>query len=309
MIVARDLARRFGDFIAVEGVTFEVGAGEVFGLLGPNGAGKTTTMRMLTGLVAPSSGTAEIAGISVTLRPDDVRQVVGILTETPGLYARLDAMENLRFFADLYGVKKPDPKIEMLLRRFGLWDRRREAVGSYSKGMRQKLAIARAVVHEPKVVILDEPTSALDPESAQVVRALITELKDEQRAIVLCTHNLDEAERLCRRIAVIKQRVLRVDTPASLRSALYGRSSTLELLEVTDALVAVARSVEGVREVKVDGLRMLVAMDDPSVRNPLLAKALIEAGGQLRAMSESHKTLEEVYLDLVREHEGQRATS
>ncbi len=143
MIVARDLARRFGDFIAVEGVTFEVGAGEVFGLLGPNGAGKTTTMRMLTGLVAPTSGTAEIAGISVTERPDDVRQAVGILTETPGLYVRLDALENLRFFADLYGVKKPEPKIEMLLRRFGLWERRREAVGSYSKGMRQKLAIAR----------------------------------------------------------------------------------------------------------------------------------------------------------------------
>jgi len=301
MIVARDLARRFGDFIAVEGVTFEVGAGEVFGLLGPNGAGKTTTMRMLTGLVAPSSGTAEVAGISVIDRPDDVRQVVGILTETPGLYVRLDAMENLRFFADLYGVKKPEPKIEMLLRRFGLWERRRESVGSYSKGMRQKLAIARAVVHEPKVVILDEPTSALDPESAQVVRQLITELKDEKRTIVLCTHNLDEAERLCRRIAVIKQRVLRVDTPASLRSELYGRSSTVDLVEVSDALVAVAERVPGVRAVKVEGTRLLVSMEDPQVGNPLLAKALIDAGGQLRAMSESQKTLEEVYLDLVRE--------
>jgi ABC-2 type transport system ATP-binding protein len=309
MIVARDLARRFGDFIAVEGVTFEVGAGEVFGLLGPNGAGKTTTMRMLTGLVAPSSGSAEIAGISVIDRPDDVRQVVGILTETPGLYVRLDAMENLRFFADLYGVKKPEPKIEMLLRRFGLWERRREAVGSYSKGMRQKLAIARAVVHDPKVVILDEPTSALDPESAQVVRSLITELKDEKRTIVLCTHNLDEAERLCKRIAVIKQRVLRVDTPAALRSALYGRSSTVDLVEVTDALVAVAQRVPGVRSVTVEGTRLLVAMDDPHEGNPALAKALIDAGAQLRSLREVQKTLEEVYLDLVREDARKAASA
>ncbi len=148
---------------------------------------------------------------------------------------------------------------------------------------------------------MDEPTSALDPESAQVVRALITELKDESRTIVLCTHNLDEAERLCRRIAVIKQRVQRVDTPAALRSALYGRSSTVELVEVTDALIDVARAVPGVRDVKVEGDRLLVAMDDPHSGNPLLAKALIDAGGQLRALSESQKTLEEVYLDLVRE--------
>jgi ABC-2 type transport system ATP-binding protein len=301
VIVCTDLARRFGTFVAVEDVTFEVGAGEVFGLLGPNGAGKTTTMRMLTGLVAPTHGSATVAGISVVDRPDEVRQEVGILTETPGLYVRLDAMENLRFFADLYGVKRPEPKIEALLKRFGLWDRRREAVGSYSKGMRQKLAIARAVVHDPKVVILDEPTSALDPESAQVVRSLITELKDDRRAIVLCTHNLDEAERLCHRIAVIKQRVLRVDSPAALRSALYGRSTRIELAVVGDAIVSAVKAVEGVIDVSVDGTRLFVSVADPRGVNPRLARALIEAGAEVIELVEEHKTLEDVYLELVRE--------
>ena len=339
MISARELGRRFGDFVAVEGVTFEIAAGEVFGLLGPNGAGKTTTMRMLTGLVAPSSGQAEVAGISVTERPDEVRQAVGILTETPGLYVRLDALENLRFFARLYGVKKPDAKIEELLKRFGLWDRRREAVGSYSKGMRQKLAIARAVVHDPKVVILDEPTSALDPESAQVVRALITELKNEKRTIVLCTHNLDEAERLCHRIAVIKRTVLRVDSPAALRSALYGRSTTVKLVSVSEGMLEAVRAVPGVRSVEVrsvevsrvevsrvevsgvegsgvegsgvevSGQTLFIANDDPTHANPLLARALVGAGAEILSLSEIEKRLEDVYLDLVREDAASPAAS
>jgi ABC-2 type transport system ATP-binding protein len=300
VISARDLGRRFGDFVAVEHVTFEVAPGEVFGLLGPNGAGKTTTMRMLTGLVAPSSGDGEVAGISVTRDPDGVRQVVGILTETPGLYVRLDALENLRFFARLHGVKNPEPKIEQLLRRFGLWERRREPVGSYSKGMRQKLAIARAVVHEPKVVILDEPTSALDPESALVVRALVAELRDERRTIVLCTHNLDEAERLCHRIAVIKRTVLRVDSPAALRSAIYGRATIVRVRTLTDGMIEAVRAVPGVASLEVsDGT--LIAACDPEAANPAIARALLGAGAELLSLAEQHKTLEDVYLELVRE--------
>ncbi len=300
MISARDLGRRFGDFVAVEHVTFEVAPGEVFGLLGPNGAGKTTTMRMLTGLVAPSSGDGEVAGISVTKDPDGVRQVVGILTETPGLYVRLDAIENLRFFARLHGVKRPAPKIEHLLRRFGLWERRSEPVGSFSKGMRQKLAIARAVVHEPKVVILDEPTSALDPESALVVRALVAELRDERRTIVLCTHNLDEAERLCHRIAVIKRTVLRVDSPAALRSALYGRTSRIRVRTLTDGMIEAVRAVPGVASVGTEGSALIVACD-PEATHPAIARALLAAGAELLSLTEEHKSLEDIYLELVRE--------
>jgi ABC-2 type transport system ATP-binding protein len=202
-------------------------------------------------------------------------------------------------------------------------------VGSYSKGMRQKLAIARAVVHDPKVVILDEPTSALDPESAQVVRALITELKNEKRTIVLCTHNLDEAERLCHRIAVIKRTVLRVDSPAALRSALYGRSTTVKLVSVSEGMLEAVRAVPGVRSVEVrsvevsrvegsgvegsgvevSGQTLFIANDDPTHANPLLARALVGAGAEILSLSEIEKSLEDVYLDLVREDAASPAAS
>ena len=200
-------------------MTLELAPGEVFGLLGPNGAGKTTTVRLLTSLIAPTEGRAWVDGFEVTADADAVRARIGILTETPGLYDRLTAIQNLDFFARLHGL---DPttraeRIERFLRLFELWDRRDDLAGTFSKGMKQKLAIARALIHEPSVVFLDEPTAALDPEAAFVVREAIASLRGAGRTIVLCTHNLDEAERLCDRIGFVRGALLRVDSPARLR--------------------------------------------------------------------------------------------
>jgi ABC-2 type transport system ATP-binding protein len=195
MIETRNLSKRFGASMAVDGLTLSVKRGEIFALLGPNGAGKTTTVRMLACLIAPSSGEATVAGCDVTCEQDAIRARIGILTESPGLYDKLSAAQNLAFFAQLYGlsVEVRERQVKRYLTMLGLWERRSEPVGGFSKGMKQKLAIARALLHEPEVVFLDEPTSALDPEAAKIVRDFIAELKSEGRTIFLCTHNLDEA--------------------------------------------------------------------------------------------------------------------
>ena len=189
---------------AVDGLDLQVNEGEVFGFLGPNGAGKTTTVRLLTTLIAPTGGKAWVNGLAVGADDEKIRGSVGILTESPGLYDRLSAQYNLQVFAELYGCKDPKGQVEKYLRLLDLWDRRDTEAGTFSKGMKQKLAIARALLHEPPIVFLDEPTSALDPESAKTVRDFIETLKGQGRTIFLCTHNLDEAERLCDRIGVFK---------------------------------------------------------------------------------------------------------
>ena len=219
MIRATGLGRSFGELWAVRGMDLEVLRGEVLGLLGPNGAGKTTTVRMLTALIAPSEGHASVDGLDVVGEPEGVRARVGILTETPGLYDKLTATANLEFFGRLYGLDAETraARIERYLRLFSLWDRRDDVAGTFSKGMKQKLAIARALLHEPAVVFLDEPTAALDPEAAYVVREAIESMRRQGRTIVLATHNLDEADRLCDRVAFVRGGLLRIDSPAGLR--------------------------------------------------------------------------------------------
>src|SRR5687768_3396231 len=228
---AAGLGRRFGDRWAVRGIELEVRRGEVLGLLGPNGAGKTTTVRLLTALIRPTEGSAAIDGFDVVTQPDEVRARVGILTETPGLYDRLSAQTNLDFFGRLYGLDAAQRAegIERYLRLFGLWERRDEVTGTFSKGMKQKLAIARALLHDPSVVFLDEPTAALDPEAAFIVRESIETMRRAGRTIVLATHNLDEADRLCDRIAFVRGGLLRVDSPAALRGALGHRGLHVRL--------------------------------------------------------------------------------
>jgi ABC-2 type transport system ATP-binding protein len=302
VIRAHKLGRRFGDYVAVEDVDVDIPRGEVFGVLGPNGAGKTTTLRLLTGLVAPTSGHAEVAGISVTDDPEGVRARVGILTETPGLYARLDAIENLRFYADVHGVRDAMSKIRAYLERFGLWARRHEPVGAFSKGMRQKLAIARAVLHDPDVVFLDEPTSALDPESSRVVRELVEELRGKGRTIVLCTHNLDEAERLCDRIGVLKRTLLHVDTPKALRRKLYGHLVEIDAArDVEPDTLAALGALPGVRDVCARPQGCVLSIGDPLEDIPAVVRLLVERGVPVVRVAEQARTLEDVYLDLVRE--------
>jgi ABC-2 type transport system ATP-binding protein len=299
MIVTERLSKSFGSLPAVQDLDLRVEAGEVFGFLGPNGAGKTTTVRMLSALIGPTSGKAWVAGCELGRQDGELRRKVGILTESPGLYDRLSAERNLGFFADLYEVPDIACQVERYLRLLGLWDRRHEPVGGFSKGMRQKLAIARAILHEPRVVFLDEPTSALDPEAAKLVREFIGELKHEGRAIFLCTHNLDEADRLCDRVAVFRTRLLALDTPAALRRQLFGRAVVFHLREVSPAHVECLRALPGVTSVEPIDRRLLVGLEDPERDNPHLIRALVESGADIQFVGELRRTLEDVYLRLV----------
>lgn len=299
MIKTEGLTKQFGENLAVDRLTIDVQPGEVFGFLGPNGAGKTTTLRMLSGLIAPSHGSAVVSGYHIGREDDQVRSNVGILTETPGLYDRLSAARNLEFFAQLYGVEDVAGQVERYLRMLGLWERRGDEAGTFSKGMRQKLAIARALLHEPKVLFLDEPTSGLDPEAARTVREFVAELKQTGRTTFLCTHNLDEADRLCDRIAVFKSRLLAIDTPSALRRKLFGRSVVFHLRQVLPGLEQQIRQQDYVSEVQRVDNRLVISLDDPEVRNPQLVRLLVEAGADIQFVGELRRSLEDVYLQLV----------
>ncbi len=301
MIEAEQLCRRFGDQVAVEDLSLRVEAGEVFGLLGPNGAGKSTSVRLLCGLIEPTSGAARVAGFDVVKEPQRVRSRIGILTETPGLYERLNALENLRFFAELYEIPEAavEARVQRALESVALWDRRSEPVGSFSKGMRQRVAIARALLSQPAVLFLDEPTSALDPVSARAIRELIAELRDDGRTIVLCTHNLDEAERLCDRVGVLSQRLIRVDTPERLRRELYGQVTRVELSELPPGLVEKTESLPFVDSARAEGNQLFVAIADYEAHNPDLVRALVEWGAHLLAIERQPQSLEQVYFDLL----------
>jgi ABC-2 type transport system ATP-binding protein len=312
MLRATGLGRRFGTLWAIRGVDLEVARGEVLGLLGPNGAGKTTTVRVLTALIEPTEGRAWVDGLDVTERPEEVRARVGILTETPGLYEKLSAVDNLDFFGRLYGLDAAtrSERIEHYLRLFSLWDRRDDVAGNFSKGMKQKLAIARALLHDPAVVFLDEPTAALDPEAAYIVREAIEAMRRSGRTIVLATHNLDEADRLCDRVAFVRGGLLRVDSPAGLRGALGGHGVEIGLAEpATDGLVAAARAVAGVTAVEVADGRLIVATEDPVAVTPPLVRALVDAGAAILTVRERATTLEQVYFDVmgVRPDHGEAA--
>ena len=296
------LTKRFGALTAVDGVDLEVREGEVFGYLGPNGAGKTTTLRLLCALIAPTSGTAEVAGYRLGHDDTKIRAAVGILTEQPGLYERQSAWENLVFYATLYGLDAATARAqaERFLRLMGLWERRTEPVVTFSRGMKQKMAIARAALHEPRILFLDEPTTGLDPDAAKTVREFIVALRGQGRTVFLCTHNLDEADRLCDRIAFFRQHVIRIDTPDHLRAELYGRATEFRLLPAPrpEDLVRV-KAVPGVREARFENGSIIVETPDPLATNPLLIRALVEGGAQIAFVSERKPHLEDVYLRIV----------
>jgi ABC-2 type transport system ATP-binding protein len=300
------LTKRFGALTAVDGVDLEVREGEVFGYLGPNGAGKTTTLRLLCALIAPTSGSAEVAGYRLGQDDQKIRAAVGILTELPGLYERQSAWDNLIFYATLYGLNGPTGRsqAERFLRLMGLWERRSEAVATFSRGMKQKMAIARAALHEPRIMFLDEPTTGLDPDAAKTVREFIIALRGEGRTVFLCTHNLDEADRLCDRIAFFRHKVIRIDTPDRLRAELYGRATEFRLMPSPRAEdLARVRAVDGVREAHLENGSIVVEAADPLRTNPLLVRALIEGGAQIAFVTERKAHLEDVYLRIV---EGQK---
>ena len=303
MIITENLARKFGDLTAVEQLSLEVNTGEVFGFLGPNGAGKTTTVRMLTCLIGPSSGRAVVNGFTVGEQDIEIRRSVGLLTETPGMYDTLSAVYNLKIYANLYEVQDVEAQVEKYLRLLGLWERRYDKVAMFSKGMRQKLAIARALLHEPRILFLDEPTAGLDPEAARLVRDFIADLREEGRTIFLCTHNLDEADRLCDRIAVFKKRLLVMDTPARLRSQLFGRKVVFHLASLDPGWVGQVAELPFVTEARSVDNKLLVTLDDPEGMNPQIVRLLVGSGAQVQFVGELRHSLEDVYLQLVRNAE------
>ncbi|OPY26543.1 MAG: Trehalose/maltose import ATP-binding protein MalK [Methanocella sp. PtaU1.Bin125] len=305
MIETKNLSRSFGKTSVVRDLSLSVKAGEVFGFLGPNGAGKTTTVRMLTCLIEPSGGTALVDGLDVS-KPKEAMQIrsrVGLLTETPGMYDTLSAYKNLRFYGRLYDVEEPrlGSQIEHYLKLLGLWQKKDEPVGSFSKGMRQKMAIARSLLHDPKVLFLDEPTSGLDPEAARLVRDFILELKKEGHTIFICTHNLDEADRLCDRIGIFSGRLLSVDAPSRLKGELYGRQIKIQLRKASAAAAEAVRALPFVRNVEQFDSTLTLNVNSPEQDNPELVRALVRAGADVQFITESSRSLEEVYFKVMGE--------
>ena len=302
---ARGLGKRFGGRAAFDDVSFDIGSGEVFGFLGPNGAGKTTTVRTLSTLIAPTSGSATIAGIP--LAPENgvaIRRRVAVMPESPGLYLRLSVAENLACFADLYEVPDPAARIQYALRAVNLMERAHDPCGTLSKGLRQRVALARALLSDPQVLFLDEPTSGLDPVAARDVHELISALGQGGVTIFLTTHRLEEAERLCDRVAILNTTLRTIGRPDELRERLFARALAVRTLAPLADPGSLFEGLPGVASWHEDGRAgYLVAVRDPDVAAPAVARALVAAGADVLAIGESRHSLEDVYLELIDEDE------
>jgi len=305
LIETENLTRKFGELTAVDNVTLKVNKGEVFGFLGPNGAGKTTTVRMLCCLISKTSGKARIGDFEVDREEDrlKIRKMVGYLSGDVGLYENLGAYKNLDFYGKLYEVPSAEREenIKRLLNLLGLWKRKDDVVAGFSKGMKQKLAIARALIHEPQVLFLDEPTANLDPLAAKTVRDFILELKKEKRTIFMNTHNLAEAERICDRIAVLKTKLIGVGSPEDLERNISSRKTVVHLDSIIDSVLIAVKKLKTVKNLSTNENKLILDMDNPKKDNPQLVKTIVAAGGNIQYVTEEKSTLEDVYLKLVEE--------
>jgi ABC-2 type transport system ATP-binding protein len=305
MIEANGLTKRFRSLTAVHDLTFTVGDGEIFGLLGPNGAGKTTSVRILAGLIGPTGGGALINGLRLGQDSQRIRAVSGILTEAPGLHDKLTARQNLGYYGRLYGLRGGALRraVDRYLGIVGMADQGDRLVAGFSKGMRQKIAIARALLHEPEAIYLDEPTSALDPSAAKSVRDFVATLRDAGRSIVVCTHNLDEAERLCDRVGIMRGTLLLVDTPAKLRRRGGAATVRIELVGArrAESFIDLLVDLPFVEAARANETALHVEVRDPRTDNPELVRILVGAGARIMSVHEDVATLEDVYLDLVGE--------
>ena len=297
------LSKRFGDRVAFEDVSFEVGRGEVLVFLGPNGAGKTTIVRTLGTLLAPTGGAATVAGILLTPENGaEIRRRIAIMPESPGLYLRLSVMENLECFADLYEVPGSRERIQRALGAVDLVDRADDACGSLSKGLRQRVALARALLSDPEILFLDEPTAGLDPVAARDVHELIESLRRGGVTIFLTTHRLEEAERLCDRVAILNTTLRTIGPPKELRGQLFSSALTVRILAALPEPEDVFAALPAVTGWRQDGsASYLVAVSDPAVAAPALTRALVAAGADVLSIGEVHHSLEEVYLELIDE--------
>jgi ABC-2 type transport system ATP-binding protein len=297
------LSKRFGDRVAFDDVSFDVGRGEVFGFLGPNGAGKTTTVRTLGTLIAPTSGSAMVAGWPLTPENGvEIRRRIAVMPESPGLYLRLSVLENLEYFADLYEVSTPRDRIDGALRAVDLVDRAQDACSTLSKGLRQRASLARALLSDPEVLFLDEPTVGLDPVAAREVHQLIVGLRARGVTIFLTTHRLEEAERLCDRVAILDTTLRTIGRPGELRDQLFARTLTVKTLVPLDEPDHVFGGLAAVKGWQQDGpATYAVAVSDAALAAPAVTRSLVAAGAEVLSISESRHSLEDVYLELIDE--------
>ena len=308
-VVAEGLTRKFNSFTAVQNLNLKIEEGEVFGLLGPNGAGKTTTLRMLAALISPTEGSATVAGFDIRRDPSKVRQNVGILTENPSLYERLSAFENMDFFAEAYGITNATERhqrIREALEFLSLWNRRNDKVANYSKGMKQKLAIARTTLHKPKILFLDEPTAGLDPEASKEIRDLITQLSErEKRTILLCTHHLEDAEKLCSRVLIMnRSKALVTGTPEELQEKTSSQPIIkIQLKEISPKIIDIAKQNSQANMVNANTQEgtLLINVDDPRVATPEIVYDLVKNGAKILSVNVLRPSLEDTYLKLIKE--------
>jgi ABC-2 type transport system ATP-binding protein len=305
MINTEKLAKKFASLTAVDNLTLHVAEGEVFGLLGPNGAGKTTTVRMLCTLISKSSGSARIGGNEIGNEENalKIRKIIGLVPDNVGLYESLTAYENLDYYGTLYRRTDSQRKEsnEYFLKLLGLWEKRDALAGTFSKGMKQKLAIARALVHDPEILFMDEPTANLDPESAKTVREFILSLKKQKKTIFLNTHNLDEAQRVCDRIGILNTRLMAVGTPEELERSIHGRKTVIQMKQVNEAILDSLRKLQ-IKNMVREGNQLTIDIEKPEDENPDIINAIVAAGGRIETVNVTSSSLEEAYLKLVKEN-------
>jgi ABC-2 type transport system ATP-binding protein len=308
MIICDKLTKSFESITAIKDFSLEIPDGCVFGLLGPNGAGKTTTMRMLSCLIEPTSGTAQIDSYNITQKSDaqKIRGMIGLLPEVPGLYETLGAYKNLDYYGQFYGVEKKqrEESIRTTLTNLGLWDRRNQPVGGFSKGMKQKIAIARALIHDPKYIFLDEPTASLDPAAAKLVRDYIIDLKKRGNTILINTHNLTEAERICDTVALVKNKIVKVGHPKELARGLFARTISITLQNIPPTLLSDLSTLRFVSKAQVNGNQLILNVQDPEEDNSKIISWLLQKGLRVQFVTEEEHSLEDVYLKLIEEAGG-----
>jgi ABC-2 type transport system ATP-binding protein len=303
MIDVENLTKKFGDITAVEDLTFHVEEGEIFGFLGPNGAGKTTTVRTLCCLISKTSGSARIAGYEIGDKKDTlkIRKIIGLVPDNVGLSEHLSAYDNLDFYGKIYDCTDAQRKesIQRFLEMLGLWEKRNILAGTFSKGMKQKLAIARALIHDPQILFLDEPTVNLDPESAKTVREFILDLKKQKKTIFLNTHNLDEAQRICDKIGILNTTLRAIGTPQELEQSVSGSKTVIVLEQVNDVILNALKKLQ-LKNLTSDRYKIAFDVVDPDKENSPVVETIVLAGGHVRTINVVGSTLEDTYLKLVR---------
>ncbi len=305
MIEVRNLTKKFEIVTAVDNISFEIAESEIFGFLGPNGAGKTTTIRMLSTLISPTSGKIIVDGKDPQKDGGYIRSIVGLLTETPGMYEKISGYDNLDYYSSFYNVsdKKRKDNIKKYLKMFDLWDRKDDLAGTYSKGMKQKLALARALIHEPRILFLDEPTAGLDPESAHMVRNFIENLQKEKTTVFLCTHNLEEASSLSDRVCIIKKKIIKIASLTELQNDKKSKKVEIVFKDNARKYMKILRQIKEITDIEAQDNKINISLKNAEIINPVVIKSLVDSGAEILYFNEIKASLEEIYLDLIRKEE------